>query len=179
VTGRTPQDSPRLGRRRPLRPVPPNPTADQVTELRAYAQIAALRVADWPPYGSVDWLRLDPEDPRVYAGTLEAAELHRRAETARNRLDWLMEHEPVSWWREVTEEANREAARRARSIAARRTADEIRAAQARATNRPAREVVATPGWPPIQIPGRPGWHRHLINGEQVDRPTNDAQESSA
>lgn len=35
------------------------------------------------------------------------------------------------------------------------------------------EVRATPGWPPVQIPGRPGWWRHCINGEQVDLPTDD------
>jgi hypothetical protein len=37
------------------------------------------------------------------------------------------------------------------------------------------EVRATPGWPPIAIPGRPGWWRHLINGQQVDLPTNQPQ----
>jgi hypothetical protein len=32
------------------------------------------------------------------------------------------------------------------------------------------EVRATPDWPPVQVPGRPGWWRHLIDGEQVDLP---------
>lgn len=33
-----------------------------------------------------------------------------------------------------------------------------------------REVHATPGWPPVAIPGRPGWYRHHINGRQEDLP---------
>lgn len=36
---------------------------------------------------------------------------------------------------------------------------------------PPREVTATPGWPSIAIPGRPGWWRHLVGGQQVDLPT--------
>lgn len=32
------------------------------------------------------------------------------------------------------------------------------------------EVVATPGWPPVAIPGRPGWWRHCVDGVQVDLP---------
>lgn len=34
------------------------------------------------------------------------------------------------------------------------------------------EVVATPDWPPVAIPGRPGWWRHCIDGQQVDLPHN-------
>lgn len=36
-------------------------------------------------------------------------------------------------------------------------------------------VTATPGWPPVAIPGQPGWYRHWINGQQVDLPTNEKQ----
>ena len=32
------------------------------------------------------------------------------------------------------------------------------------------EVTATPGWTPVAIPGRPGWWRHHIDGQQVDLP---------
>jgi hypothetical protein len=35
------------------------------------------------------------------------------------------------------------------------------------------DVTATPDWPPVAIPGRPGWRRHYIDGQQVDLPTND------
>ena len=38
-------------------------------------------------------------------------------------------------------------------------------------NDPSRdEIRATPGWTPVAIPGRPGWWRHCIDGEQVDLP---------
>lgn len=37
------------------------------------------------------------------------------------------------------------------------------------------EVTATPGWPPVAIPGRPGWWRHYIHGQQVDLPTRNPQ----
>ncbi|WP_189106870.1 hypothetical protein [Streptomyces camponoticapitis] len=35
-----------------------------------------------------------------------------------------------------------------------------------------REMVATPDWPPVAIPGRPGWWRHHVDGQQVDLPHN-------
>lgn len=42
---------------------------------------------------------------------------------------------------------------------------------------PSYEVTATPGWPPIAIPGRPGWWRHCgPSGEQLDLPTSEPQE---
>ncbi|MFJ4829886.1 hypothetical protein ACIP79_08220 [Streptomyces sp. NPDC088747] len=160
---------------RPLRAVPPNPTPGEITALRAETQVAALGVHNWPSYGSVEWLRLDPQDARVYVATLEAAELHRRAEDERARVDWLMDNEPDVWWAEITDEARRETSRRVRAIGAMESAADVRARQARAGNRPPREVTATKGWPPIAIPGRPGWYRHLVNGQQVDLPTNRAQ----
>jgi hypothetical protein len=40
---------------------------------------------------------------------------------------------------------------------------------------PRYEVTATPDWPPVAIPGRPGWWRHLIDGKQVDLPTREQQ----
>lgn len=39
-----------------------------------------------------------------------------------------------------------------------------------------RPLTATPGWPPVAIPGRPGWWRHLIDGQQVDLPHNETTE---
>ncbi|WP_406360333.1 hypothetical protein OID55_10980 [Streptomyces sp. NBC_00715] len=38
-----------------------------------------------------------------------------------------------------------------------------------------RQVAATPGWPPVAIPGRPGWWRHHIDGRQVDLPSRPPQ----
>lgn len=37
---------------------------------------------------------------------------------------------------------------------------------------PARdEIRATPVWTPIKLPGQPGIWRHLIDGQQIDLPT--------
>ncbi|MFD0434749.1 hypothetical protein [Streptomyces chartreusis] len=48
------------------------------TRQCAESQIRALNAHDVPEYGTREWLDLDPEDPRRYAATLEAAELWRR-----------------------------------------------------------------------------------------------------
>ncbi|SBV00561.1 Protein of unknown function (DUF2742) [Streptomyces sp. Ncost-T6T-1] len=157
-TNTVPNDS------RRLRAVPENATAGDVTALRAEMQVAALRVDDWPPYGSPAWLRLDPKDPRAYAATLEAAELHRRADAERRRLDWLMDNDPVEWWREITADANAYAGRQGHVIAARRTAEEIRTARDNANNRPPHQLRATAGWPPVAVPGQPG--RYLTPGQE-------------
>ena len=39
-----------------------------------------------------------------------------------------------------------------------------------------RPVIATEGWPPVAIPGHPGWRRHLIDGQQVDLPIPEHEE---
>jgi hypothetical protein len=137
VTARTThQESPRpLGRGPALRALPDNADAGTITAYRANAQVVALRVQEWPPYGSVHWLRLDPQDPRVYAATLEAAEEHR------------MHIE------RIYEDAHRQAEHVVR------TAAEARAVAARTRTMRTREphqLTPTPGWPPIAIPGRPG-----------------------
>ena len=164
-----PQDRSRLaiaGRGRPLRAVPNGVTPGDVTALRAETQIAALGVTTWPPYGTAAWLQLRPEDPRCYAATLEAAELNRRTEAEQQRLDDLMDNDPETWWREITADATAYAATRGRVLAARQTAEERRVAADRATNRRPHQLRATPGWPPIRIPGQPG--RYLTYQEQAE-----------
>ncbi|MEI5008618.1 hypothetical protein RB196_16030 [Streptomyces sp. PmtA] len=158
MTGRT-DSRPLLahaGRGRPLRAVPEHAMAGDITALRAETQVAALGVEDWPPYGTPEWLQLNPRDPRCYAATLEAAELYRRTEAERQRLDDLMDNDPEAWWREITADATAYAARRGPVIAARQTAEERRIAAARASHRPPHQLRASPGWPPIAIPGQPG-----------------------
>ncbi|MEU1216105.1 DUF2742 domain-containing protein [Streptomyces sp. NPDC005790] len=157
---------PNTGQGRRLRAVPENVTAGDITGLRAEMQVAALGVDDWPAYGSPAWLRLDPKDPRVYAAVLEAAERHRRDAAETQRLDTLSDTDPVAWWREITADANAYAARQGHVIAARRTAEEIRVARDNANNRPPHQLRATPGWPPIAIPGQPG--RYLTHGQEIN-----------
>ncbi|WP_327662450.1 MULTISPECIES: DUF2742 domain-containing protein [unclassified Streptomyces] len=95
--------------------------------------MTALRVSNWPIYGTHEWLRLDPQDPRVYAAILEAAEWHR-----------------------ITEERNR-ANSFLLALATQRQAAEAKAKRGLTTrSRPPHKLTATAGWPPIQIPGRPG-----------------------
>ncbi len=43
---------------------------------------------------------------------------------------------------------------------------------------PPNQVTATPDWPPVRIPGRPGWWRHCINGQQTDLPSRNPQHSN-
>lgn len=134
MTRLKPQQSPRrLGRGPALVAVTDGITPGQVTELRANAQVGALRVRDWPTYGTLEWLRLDPQDPRVYVAILEAAEWHR-----------------------ITVERNHATAF-LHALMTRREAAEA-AANKRFTmrRRPPHKLTATPGWPPIQIPGQPG-----------------------
>ncbi|MFC8866385.1 DUF2742 domain-containing protein [Streptomyces sp. NPDC057148] len=136
MTSRTRQDSPAARRGgAALRAVPDNADAGTITALRANAQVAALGVEEWPPYGSVHWLRLNPQDPRVYVATLEAAELHR------------------THVERIYADAHRQAQE------AVRTAAEAREAAARTRTMRTREphtLTPTPGWPPIAIPGCPG-----------------------
>lgn len=51
---------------------------------------------------------------------------------------------------------------------ARRTKEEL---DAMAKHRRPHDVIATPGWPPIKVPGTGNW-RHHIDGRQVDLPHN-------
>ncbi|MFJ6934467.1 hypothetical protein [Streptomyces sp. NPDC101132] len=153
------EDRPRpvsAGRARALRVVPDNITPGQATALRAEAQIAALRVTTWPPYGSAAWLQMAPEDPRTYAATLEAAEQFRRQ-------DVDPDLPPAEWCAAVYADARALAARVVAATSRVRTAREIR--DARARPRPAHVLKATPGWPPIAIPGQPG--RYLVHGQEA------------
>ncbi|MGC9543613.1 DUF2742 domain-containing protein [Streptomyces sp. UG1] len=146
-----------------------------VAELWAQAQVTSLLDSvdgEPPPYGSLAWLRLAPGDPRKVAAIITAAEEHRRHADEEARLERLAEEDPEAYRREIYADANAYAARLAPELARRPTAEEIRR---RSVRGPAREVTATAGWPPVAIPGRPGWYRHLVDGHQVDLPTNKPQ----
>ncbi|MGX9887359.1 hypothetical protein [Streptomyces sp. NPDC002276] len=102
---------------------------------------------DAPKYGSTAWRQLPEDDPRRVAGMITAAELWRR---------FGDEEELMAWFRDAT--------RNRSSLASRRTLAELDTLARRA----AVPVQATPGWPPVAVPGRPGYYRHLVDGQQVD-----------
>lgn len=93
---------------------------------------------DFPKYGSDAWRALHPDDPKRLAAALDAAEMWRKYGDEEALLAWF-----------------REASRARPSIADRRTRAELDQA---AKPKPPHQLQATPGWPPIAIPGRPGRH---------------------
>lgn len=154
------EDRPRLAitaeRGRALRSVPAEPTPGQMTEIRAESQIVALGVTTWPAYGTAEWLRLDPAGPHCYAATLEAAEQYRRQDVDPDL--------PVAEWHTaVYGDARATAARMVAATRQIRTMREIR--DARARPQPVHQLKATPGWPPIALPGQPG--RYLVHGQET------------
>ncbi|MFJ3978352.1 hypothetical protein [Streptomyces sp. NPDC090021] len=150
-----PRLAPAAGRGRPLHAVPSQATPGQITGLRAESQIVALGVTDWPVYGSAEWLQLQPRDPRTYAAVLEAAELHRRLQADPDLPD-------AEWYAAVYGDARQIAAAVLAATRRVRSVREIRGA--RAQPRPPHILKATPGWPPIAVPGQPG--RYLVHGQE-------------
>nr|WP_240982882.1 hypothetical protein [Streptomyces sp. S3(2020)] len=111
-----------------------------------------------PRYGGREWGCLPNAAPQKAAAVFTAAEMWRK---------YGDEEELLAWFRE---------AHRARPpLASRKTLAELNEL---ARPQPPRAVTASSGWPPVAIPGRPGWRRHLVDGKQVDRLDN-AQESAA
>lgn len=126
-------------------PEPVDP--DAMTALWANAKIA-WSARDFPKYGSAAWIALTPDDPRRLAGALEAAEMWRK---------YGDEEALIGWFRTATKP--RQPSWNGKTQAER---DEL------AKPKPAHVVQATPGWPAVAIPGKPGLERHLINGKQAD-----------
>ncbi|MHC0434026.1 DUF2742 domain-containing protein [Streptomyces sp. O3] len=124
----------------------PDLTAD-ATALWAAAQ-AELLPGTFPAYGSDAWRELPPTDPRRYAAALVAAESWRRQQVREN---WLASLDDDAWHREVTRDAL-DAVRRMR-LSARPVRAEL---DALARPLPPHRLTATPGWPPVAVPGQPG-----------------------
>lgn len=104
-----------------------------IVELWAEAK-ASFFAANFPPYASPAWRDLHPDDPRRLAGALDAAEKWRKfGDDVTQWLDDAFAVRPSPW--------------RLRSIA---ELDEA------AKPKPAHQLRATPGWPPIRVPGQPG-----------------------
>nr|WP_241670676.1 DUF2742 domain-containing protein [Streptomyces lavendulae] len=132
------------------RPAPPRGDAPDAVALWASARVTELvdGQATVPRYGTAEWQQLPGNDPKKGAAVIVAAEMWRR---------YGDEDELLAWFRD---------AHRARNpIGGRKTVAEL---DTLAKPAPPRPVQATTGWPPVAIPGRPGWHRRLVNGRQVD-----------
>ncbi|WP_406462332.1 hypothetical protein OH768_44245 [Streptomyces sp. NBC_01622] len=125
---------------------------DPIALWASHRVTALLDGHDAPPprYGTREWHLLAENDPRKAAALIEAAE----------------------WWRKYGDEVGllawfRDVSRSRGPVANRMTIAELdRLAKPKPTN----PVQASQGWPPVAIPGRPGWYRHLVNGQQVDWP---------
>jgi hypothetical protein len=119
---------------------------DKVTAW-AEQQVTALLPAevDVPAYGTLAWLQLPAGDPRKAAALITAAEMWRRYGDEQALLQWF-----------------REAHRARPSVADRRTRAELDTA---AKPHPPHRLQATPGWPPIAVPGQPG--RYLVAQENA------------
>lgn len=127
-----------------------NPPDDDPVALWASARVTELLDGqdDPPRYGSAEWYQLPGNDPRKGAAVITAAEMWRQFGDEEELLDWFR------------------AADRARApLAGQKTLAELNEL---AKTKPAHQVRATDGWPPVAIPGRPGWYRHLVDGRQVD-----------
>lgn len=132
----------------------PGVTSGDVTALWAEQQFTALGIAEAPEYGTAAWLKLRADDPRRAAAIIEAAELWRRYRARETWLDQLLDDDPERWFSIVTADADAQASRMAGALARQPTAAETEARRAR--DAPAHQLKATPGWPPIAIPGQPG-----------------------
>ncbi|MFF9625390.1 hypothetical protein [Streptomyces griseosporeus] len=108
---------------------------DALTELWANAK-AAWCARDFPKYGSRAWCALGPDDPRRLAGALEAAEMWRKYGDEEELLAWFAH-------------ANRSRFPYADGLS-RAELDQ------RAKPKPPHQLQATPGWPPVRVPGQPG-----------------------
>ncbi|MGW2895855.1 hypothetical protein ACWDAO_14840 [Streptomyces sp. NPDC001212] len=112
-----------------------SPDPDAITALWANAK-AAWTDRAFPKYGTFQWCALSPEDPRRLAAALEAAEMWRQFGDEEELVDWLknLSRSPAD-------------VLRARPLA---ELDEL------AKPKPPHRLRATPGWPPIAVPGKPG-----------------------
>lgn len=108
---------------------------DVITELWADAKAHYLARV-FPRYGSPAWCALDPDDPRRLASVLHAAEMWRKYGDEDALLAWF-----------------RDASRPRPPIAEGKTRAELDAA---AKPKPPHVLQATPGWPPIRVPGGNG-----------------------
>ncbi|MET8623556.1 hypothetical protein ABZW30_07330 [Kitasatospora sp. NPDC004669] len=131
-----------------------------------------------PDYGSPAFAALPAGDPRREAALIIAAEAWRQqAEHAPEfihaglRTDLVLGEQARAEWVAEDEAAWKELVRTVRAWSNHPTALELAERRTRAVEAARRPVVASSSWPPVAIPGRPGWHRHRHpSGRQVDLP---------
>lgn len=123
---------------------------------------------DPPAYGSQQWLDLPRSDPRSIAAVLIAAEQWRQHQAEQQRLDELLDTDPDAWFAEQTADADDEAARTIRLLELSRQPTHAELAARRAQRPPAHVLCASPGWPPIRVPGEPG--RYLTPPSRQETP---------
>jgi hypothetical protein len=94
----------------------------------------------------------------------EAAESWRLHQLRQAEDDWLLDNDPDEWSRRNLEDMRAAAASTVRrlNIARERTRAEL---DALAKPKPPHVLKATPGWPPIRIPGQPGKHLECTSKE--------------
>lgn len=107
--------------------------ADDIVGLWAEAK-SLFFAGTFPPYASPAWRELHPDDPRRLAGALDAAE------------SWRKYGDDVTQWLHDAFTA------RPPLSSGRSLAELDRAAEPK----PPHQLRATPGWPPIAVPGKPG-----------------------
>lgn len=131
--------------------------------------------------GSQEWAALPMGVPERLAAILIAglAEVERNADLAEAvAYESALQMEiGVAEALDAVEPANAMARQLARGLA--RTPTYAERTQRMTQYPPVHQVQATADWTPIQIPGRPGWWRHYVNGQQVDLPTMNASEAAA
>lgn len=153
------------------------PTYTDPVALWASARVTELlgeQEQDAPAYGTPEWQRLAGDDPRKAAAILTAAESWRRY----GHEDMTV-IKAAEMWRKYGDDVLqwfKEASAPHAPIADRKTIVEW---DALAKPRPPRPVRATSGWPPVAVPGRLGWYRHMVDGKQVDLHTRDPQQVAA
>jgi hypothetical protein len=126
-------------------PEPEPPTIEPGDVVQLWADAKSLYLAgEFPKYASPEWIALHPDDPRRLAAALAAAEMWRK---------YGDEEELIIWFRS--------ASRSRPSLVERRTRAELDEA---AKPKPPHQLRATPGWPPIRVPGGNG--RYLTYSER-------------
>ncbi|MFD3525054.1 hypothetical protein [Streptomyces sp. NPDC058653] len=105
-----------------------------------WADAKSLYLAnDFPPYGSSAWIALGPDDPRRIAAALDAAE------------KWRLYGDDVTEWLQQLPATQGPVW----CVATRAQLDQA------AKPKPTHQLRATPGWPPVRVPGQP--QQYLTN----------------